>query len=91
MIEPQSHEFDPRPSEEWPDGIIDVRGRTFDWIEREVYAYALRQHGGRRRKAARALGIPRSTFADKVIRFGLAGEGEQPKSPPPPPEGGAAQ
>jgi len=55
----------------WPDGVIDVRGLTFEQIERQVYGWALRQHGGSRRKAARALGIARSTFCDKVKRHAL--------------------
>ena len=55
----------------WPDGVLDIRGLTFDEIERYVYRWALRQHGGSRRKAARALGVARSTFCDKVKRYGL--------------------
>jgi len=53
-----------------PDGVLDIRGHTLDWVEREVYAYALRTHGSQR-KAARALGIARTTFNDKTKRFGL--------------------
>jgi two-component system nitrogen regulation response regulator GlnG len=44
---------------------------TFDQIERSVYGWALRRSGGSRRRAARALGVARSTFCDKVKRFGL--------------------
>jgi len=44
---------------------------TFDQIERTVYDWALRRSGGSRRRAARALGVARSTFCDKVKRFGL--------------------
>jgi len=55
----------------WPDGVLDIRGLTFDEIERYVYRWALRQHGGSRRKAARALGVARSTFCDKIKRYGL--------------------
>jgi DNA-binding NtrC family response regulator len=60
-----------RPGPEWPDGVLDIRGLTFEQIERYVYGWALQRHGGSRRKAARALGIARSTFCDKVKRFGL--------------------
>jgi transcriptional regulator with GAF, ATPase, and Fis domain len=61
----------------WPssppedDDTIHIRGRTFDEIERDVYAFALRQASGSRRRAAKALGIARSTFCDKVRRYGL--------------------
>jgi two-component system nitrogen regulation response regulator GlnG len=54
-----------------PDDAIRIVGRTFDEIEREVYAWALRQNNGSRRRAARALHIARSTFCEKVKRFGL--------------------
>jgi len=54
-----------------PDDAIRVAGRTFDEIEREVYGWALRQNNGSRRRAARALRIARSTFCDKVKRYGL--------------------
>jgi len=56
---------------EWPDGVLDIRGLTFEQIEQYVYRWAMRRHGGSRRKAARALGVARSTFCDKVKRFGL--------------------
>jgi two-component system nitrogen regulation response regulator GlnG len=53
------------------DDAIRIGGRTFDEIEREIYAWALRQNEGSRRRAARALRIARSTFCEKVKRFGL--------------------
>ena len=64
---------DPAPplAARWPDGVLDIRGLTFEEIERYVYRWALRHHGGSRRKAARALGVARSTFCDKVKRYGL--------------------
>ena len=55
----------------FPEGVLDLRGLTFEQIERHVYRWALHQHGGSRRKAARALGIARSTFCDKVKRYAL--------------------
>src|SRR5262249_23596118 len=54
-----------------PDDVLGVGGRSFDDIEREVFAWALRRHDGSRRRAARALGVARSTFCEKVKRFGL--------------------
>jgi transcriptional regulator with GAF, ATPase, and Fis domain len=53
------------------DDAIRVRGRRFDEIERDVYAWALRESGGSRRRAARALAVARSTFCDKVRRYSL--------------------
>jgi len=54
-----------------PDDAIRIAGRSFDEIEREVFQWALRQSAGSRRRAARALQIARSTFCDKVKRYGL--------------------
>jgi transcriptional regulator with GAF, ATPase, and Fis domain len=54
-----------------PDDAIRIAGRSFDEIEREIFGWALRQSGGSRRRAARALRIARSTFCDKVKRYGL--------------------
>src|SRR5262245_13282988 len=54
-----------------PDDAVRIAGRSFDEIEREVFQWALRQNAGSRRRAARALQIARSTFCDKVKRYGL--------------------
>jgi two-component system, NtrC family, nitrogen regulation response regulator GlnG len=54
-----------------PEDAIRIGGRTFDEIEREVFVWALRRHDGSRRRAARSLRVARSTFCDKVKRFGL--------------------
>jgi transcriptional regulator with GAF, ATPase, and Fis domain len=54
-----------------PEDAIRIGGRTFDEIEREVFVWALRRNDGSRRRAARALSVARSTFCDKVKRFGL--------------------
>ena len=51
---------------------LQLEGRTFDEIEREVLAWALRRSAGSRRRAARSLSMARSTFCDKVKRYGLA-------------------
>jgi DNA-binding NtrC family response regulator len=51
--------------------VIRIRGRRFEEIERDVYAWALRDNAGSRRRAARALAVARSTFCDKVRRYCL--------------------
>jgi two-component system nitrogen regulation response regulator GlnG len=51
---------------------LGLAGRTFDEIEREVLSWALRRNAGSRRRAARALSMARSTFCDKVKRYGIA-------------------
>ena len=53
------------------DGLLSLRGRSYTDLERDIYGWALRQHGGSRRRAAQALGISRSTFCDRVKRLGL--------------------
>jgi two-component system nitrogen regulation response regulator GlnG len=50
---------------------LSLTGRTFDEIEREVLAWALRHNAGSRRRAAKALSVARSTFCDKVKRYNL--------------------
>jgi transcriptional regulator with GAF, ATPase, and Fis domain len=68
---------------------LSLPGRTFDDIEREVLAWALRRNGGSRRRAARALAMARSTFCDKVKRYGITpgAEGGEPPSAGHPPRG----
>jgi DNA-binding NtrC family response regulator len=51
--------------------VLQLAGRTFDDIEREVLSWALRRNAGSRRRAARALCMARSTFCDKVKRYGI--------------------
>jgi DNA-binding NtrC family response regulator len=55
-----------------PEDMVRLADRTFDEIERSIYDWALRRNGGSRRQAARALGVARSTFCDKVKRYGIA-------------------
>ena len=57
----------PRP----PADSLQLRGRTFAEIERDVYSWSLRENGGSRRRAAKALSIARSTFCEKVKKLGL--------------------
>ena len=54
------------------DDALQLVGRSFDEIEREVLSWALRRNAGSRRRAARALSMARSTFCDKVKRYGIA-------------------
>jgi transcriptional regulator with GAF, ATPase, and Fis domain len=61
----------PPPAPALPDDAIRIGGRSFYDIEREVFAWALRRHEGSRRRAARSLGVARSTFCEKVKRYGL--------------------
>jgi two-component system nitrogen regulation response regulator GlnG len=51
---------------------VAISGRTLAEIERSVFEWALRRNGGSRRRAARALAVPRSTFCDRAKRYGLA-------------------
>jgi len=53
------------------DDLVALTGRSFDQIERAVFRWALGRNGGSRRRAARSLGLPRSSFCDKVKRYGL--------------------
>jgi two-component system nitrogen regulation response regulator GlnG len=55
----------------FPGGFVRIAGRRFDEIERDIYSWALRENGGSRRRAARALSVARSTFCDKVRRYSL--------------------
>jgi len=51
--------------------MVNLSGRTFAEIEREVYLLVLRHHGGNRRAAAAALGLSKSTLCDRVRRLGM--------------------
>ena len=55
-------------------GLVATRGRTFRDIEVEVYRFALRECGGKRADAAKRLGIPRSTFYDRLRALGIEGD-----------------
>jgi two-component system nitrogen regulation response regulator GlnG len=61
----------PAPIPALPDDVIQIGGRSFEEIEREVFGWALRRHGGSRRQAARALSVARSTFCERVKRYGF--------------------
>jgi transcriptional regulator of acetoin/glycerol metabolism len=52
-------------------------GRLAD-SERELFRRALRMSRGNRRAAAAWLGIPKSTFCDRLTRYGLHVGGDEP-------------
>jgi DNA-binding NtrC family response regulator len=51
-----------------------LAGKSFEQLEKEILRWGLRRTGGSRRRAAALLGISRSTFCDRVKRFGLMRE-----------------
>ncbi|MHB0885189.1 MAG: sigma-54 interaction domain-containing protein [Bacillota bacterium] len=51
--------------------------KVVEEVEREMIAEALRATGGNRAKSARLLGLPRSSFYEKLERYGLGHEPEQ--------------
>jgi DNA-binding NtrC family response regulator len=72
----------PAPGErEGPDGPdAGVGGATDRGGERERILRALEDHGGDRARAARDLGMPRSTLRDRILRYGLDGVTWRPRS-----------
>ncbi len=54
-----------------PEGLLQLRGRRFADIEREIYVSALAQTGGNCRAAAELLAVPKSTLHDKLRRLGI--------------------
>jgi DNA-binding NtrC family response regulator len=63
----------PQPRADVTGDTLRLEGLSFDEIERQVLGWALRRSAGSRRRAARALSMARSTFCDKVKRYGLGG------------------
>jgi two-component system, NtrC family, response regulator HydG len=56
-----------------PDGdLLTLSGKSFLDLEKEIFGWALKRTSGSRRRAAQLLGISRSTFCDRVKRFGVA-------------------
>ena len=51
---------------------LSLEGRSYLELQRDIFCWALRENGGSRRRAARALGISRSTFCDRVKRLKIA-------------------
>jgi DNA-binding NtrC family response regulator len=67
----------PRAADQpWDDEVdqLTLTGKTFQDIEKDVLRWSLRRTGGSRRRAALLLGMSRSTFCDRVKRFGLGEE-----------------
>jgi two-component system nitrogen regulation response regulator GlnG len=55
-----------------PEGdLLALSGKSFLDLEKEIFCWALRRTSGSRRQAAQLLGISRSTFCDRVKRFGM--------------------
>ena len=48
-------------------------------MERELYTRAIQLAEGNQAKAARWLGVTRTTMREKLIRFGLRPAGEKPE------------
>ena len=61
------------PREAVPDRFLDSKGdvAALADVERELIAFALKHHGGRMSRVARALGIGRSTLYRKLREYGL--------------------
>jgi transcriptional regulator with AAA-type ATPase domain len=55
-----------------PEEGVQLRGRRFADLEREIYATALAQTGGNCRAAAELLKVPKSTLHDKLRRLGIS-------------------
>ena len=62
-----------RAPEAAPDRFLDGKGEisALADVERELIAFALKHHGGRMSRVARALGIGRSTLYRKLREYGL--------------------
>lgn len=65
-----------RPTVQGPSAVrlhmseLSLLAQSLPAVEKELYEWALDTHGSQRRAAA-ALGVPRSTFSDRVRRLGL--------------------
>ncbi len=51
--------------------LLPLQGRPYVELEKEILGWALDRNGGCQRQAARALGISRSTFSDRIRRLGV--------------------
>jgi DNA-binding NtrC family response regulator len=59
--------------------VVRVDGRSYLEIEREVLARTLKKYAGNQAQAAMALQIPKSTMCDKVRRYAIDLEEEEPR------------
>jgi len=67
-----AHAADERAPPPRSDGdLLALPGKSFSELEKEIFGWALRRTSGSRRRAAALLGISRSTFCDRVKRFGV--------------------
>ena len=57
-----------------------AHARMLEEMERELYTHAIQLAEGNQAKAARWLGVTRTTMREKLIRFGLRPAGEPPPS-----------
>jgi two-component system nitrogen regulation response regulator GlnG len=64
--------YPPTLTEIGSDDQLNLSNRTFEEIEKAVLVWALRRNDGSRRRAAKSLAVARSTFCDKVRKYGLA-------------------
>jgi DNA-binding protein Fis len=49
----------------------DVAAAVTDWVERELYAQAIRLAEGDQTQVAKWLGVSRPTVRDRLLRYGL--------------------
>jgi two-component system nitrogen regulation response regulator GlnG len=52
--------------------VLCLAGKTFEEMQNAIFRWALHRNLGSRRRAAKSLGVSRSTFCDRVRRLGLA-------------------
>jgi DNA-binding NtrC family response regulator len=53
--------------------VRDADGESYDALERKILQAALERSNGNKSEAARALGLARTTFLDKLKKYGLRG------------------
>jgi len=63
--------------------ITDTRMRMFADMERELFTRAIQLAGGNQAKAARWLGVTRTTMREKLVHLGLHHTAEKPEPPEP--------
>jgi len=59
--------------------VEDAHARMFEDMERELYTRVIQLADGNQAKAARWLGVTRTTMREKLIHFGLRPSGEKPE------------
>ncbi|HVV72690.1 MAG TPA: sigma-54 dependent transcriptional regulator [Verrucomicrobiae bacterium] len=61
--------------------LPDARASMIEEMERELFGRAIEMANGNQAKAARWLGVSRTTMREKLVHFGLHGEREVPEDP----------